>query len=435
MLGSPRIVAIDDDEVHLCGLARGLSWNGMACLQVHFTGDASGIAACPDVRIVFVDLHLGAGTPSDHTADFAVITALLEDTIKPSGPYFIVLWTQYQDQAPALRDYLRDRLGSGVAKPLDVCSLSKSEHIDFDDDDKIRDRDTLMEAIGDILQTSPQVGAVIDWETQVLGAAGRTVSSILDLPSVEDDEQRAAEVGRILGRLAVEAVGKDHVEKGRFRAVNDALVPILADRMARTPAGQIDDELWQAALTIPERQTMESLERAAKLNRLVHIADPEGAGAAERGVVVPLPASHYSDFHDLFGIEEQDAATRRFRCKSAAFDPSSAPVRWVLVQCQAACDYAQSNPGSVPFYLGLDFPAEHRASKSPPDSTWCGPVFQFDGETRCLRVNAGFPLALASSGVQEIAPLYRLREQILNDLVYHLHSHGARPGMMSFGKR
>ena len=431
MLGSPRIVAIDDQDDHLAGLTNGLSQNGIACLQIHFTGDLTGIKACPDVRIVFADLHLGAGAPSDHTTDFAVITALLEDTIKPSGPYFIVLWTQYADQAPGLRNYLDERLGSGVTKPFEVCPLSKSDHIDGDG--KIRDQRKLMGAIRNIIQKSPQVAAVVEWESRVLEAAGRTVSSVLDLASREDTEQRANELGKILGWLAVEAVGRDHVDRGRFRAVNDALLPILADRIARTPSDRTDVELWRAALTIPATREWPSDQESARLNRLVHIADPGGISPTERGAVIPLPASHRVDFCDLFGIAERDAATQRFRCKN--FDPNNGRFRWVLVQCQAACDYAQSNPGSVPFYLGLDFPEEHRASKNPPDSTWRGPMFEFDGEIRRLRVNAGFPLALAYSVIKTVTPLYRLREQILNDLAYHLHSHGARPGMMSFGER
>ena len=43
MLGSPRIVAIDDQDDHLAGLTNGLSQNGIACLQIHFTGDPTGI--------------------------------------------------------------------------------------------------------------------------------------------------------------------------------------------------------------------------------------------------------------------------------------------------------------------------------------------------------------------------------------------------------
>ena len=328
MLGSPRIVAIDDDGAHLVALANGLNQNGFACLQIHFKGDPTGFKPCPDVRIVFSDLHLGAGTPSDYKSDFAVITSLLEETIKPSGPYFIVLWTQYKDQAPALRDYLDERLGPGVRKPFDVCSLPKTDHIDLEGDGKIKDQDKLMGAINDIIRASPQVGAVVEWETKVLGAAGRTVSSILELASGKNGRERAQEVGRILGRLAVEAVGKDHVARDRFRAVNDALLPILADRIGRTRSGQIDKDLWQAALTIPERRTMASLKRAARLNRLVHIADPRGARATERGVVFPLPVSYRSEFDDYFSITVQRAATKLFGCKD--FDPSKPRFRWVL---------------------------------------------------------------------------------------------------------
>lgn len=442
MLGSPRIVAIDDDHVHLDGLVNGLSRNGIACLQIHFTGDLNGFKPCPDVRIVFADLHLGTGTPSDYKTDFATITALLENTIKPSGPYFIVLWTQYQDQAPELGNYLDERLGSGVTKPFAVCPLPKVDHID--DEGKIRDRDELIKAIRDIIRASPQVAAMVEWESQVLEAAGRTVSSILDLASSEDrrerlkdlesgEDRRSEKVGKILGRLAVEAVGKDHVDRDPFRAVNDALVPILSDRIARMRSIQIDRDLWRAALTVPERRKQPSDEEAARLNRLVHIADPGDISPTERGAVIPLPPSHLDDFCDLFGIAEKDAAPKSFCCKN--FDPDSDWFRWVLVQCQAACDYAQSNPGSVPFYLGLDFLEKYRASKNPPDSTWRGPMFEFNGEIRRLRVNAGFSLTLPSSMIAHVTPLYRLREQILNDLTYHLHSHGARPGMMSFGKR
>lgn len=433
MLGSPRIVAIDDDRADLRELAYGLSRSGIACLQIHFTGDLAGIEPCPDVRIVFVDLHLNAGMQSDLKVNFTVITSLLEDTIKPSGPYFIVLWTRYPDEVQALREYLDSRLSRAVAQPFDVRPLPKADHIGRSG--VIMDQDKLIQAIREIIQSSPQVGAVIEWETQVLGAAGRTVSSIMDLVSVGGGGQRAEEVGKILGRLAVETVGRDHVDGDRFRAVNGALVPILADRIARTRTGQIEEELWQAALTIPESRTMQSIDTAAKLNRMVHIADPQGVNPTERGVVLPFPTSHRRDFQNIFGIEEKDAATTLFRCRREAFDPSRDCVRWVLVQCQAACDYAQSNPGSVPFYLGLDFLEKYRANKRPRASTWCGPAFEFGGEFRCLRVNAGCSLTLASGEVQDLAPLYRLREQILNDLAYHIHSHGARPGMISFGKR
>ena len=429
MLGSPRIIAIDDQAEHLSGLANCLNRNGVACLQIHFTGDPGGIKACPDVRIIFADLHLGSGAPSDHTTDFSTLGGLINYTIRPTGPYLIVLWTQYPRQAPALRDFLDQRLGEGVTKPFDVCPLPKSDHMD--NEGNIID-EKLMEAVCEIVRGLPQLGALFEWEGQVLGAAGQTVSSILEMVSGEDREKRARKVGKILGRLAREAVGKDHVDKDRFYAVNDALLPILADRVATIPSGKIDRDLWERAFKIPEKLKMGSVSRAARLNRLVHIADGEGVRATERGVVVPLPSSYRHEFDDYFLIAEDNAATQLFGCKN--FDSSKPKFRWVLVQCLAACDYVLSNPGAIPFYLGLDFPEGNRSSRKV-SSTWYGPVFDLDGRSRCLRVNASFPLSMPTSCLQDITPLYRLREQALNDLIFHLHTHGARPGMMSFGKR
>ena len=55
-----------------------------------------------------------------------------------------------------------------------------------------------------------------------------------------------------------------------------------------------------------------------------------------------------------------------------------------------------------------------------------------DGGVRQLRVSARFPVSVGPAEFQHCSPLYRLREQILNDLIYDLHSHGARPGVLSF---
>ena len=333
MLGSPRIVAIDDQLEDLAALADCLNRSGVACLRVHFTGVTAEIPACPDVRIVFADLQLVPGPRSDHMPDFKGIGSILETAIKPVGPYFIVLWTQHPSEATGLLKVLNEQMGPGVPKPFDVLPLSKSDHMDADRN--ITD-DKLMDAINDIVRELPQVGALFDWEGRVLGAAGQTVSSILDLTSDAGGEDRAREVGGILGRLAVAASGEDHVEEDRFSAVNDALLPILADRVRRMPSGQVNQDVWRAALTIPAPSGGPSEDEAARLNRLVHIADPVGTPSTARGAVVPLPDAYRDEFSDHFGIGEKDAATLRFGCKG--FDLDGIRFRWVLVQCQAACD-------------------------------------------------------------------------------------------------
>src|SRR5262245_53062783 len=115
MLPAPRIILIDDNPNHLRGLSDGLNRYGVASLPVHFTGDVAGINSCPHVRVLFADLHLNeGGAAQDHVRHFTVIGGLLQETFVPTGPYALILWTRFPDQAENLRAFLEERL-QGVA--------------------------------------------------------------------------------------------------------------------------------------------------------------------------------------------------------------------------------------------------------------------------------------------------------------------------------
>ena len=432
MLTSPRVIVVDDELEHLQGLARCLNRHGVACLGIHFTGDPSGIKPCSDVRIIFADLHL-VGPASNPDAYFATIGGLLEETIQPSGPYFIVLWTVYPDQASALLKFLEDRL-QRVTKPFDILPLEKSRYLD--EKGLVGDEEALMAEIQAITESLPQVGALFNWERRVLEATGKTLASVLELVSTEEGDNRALEVGRILASLASAAVGQPHVEEDRFRAVNDALLPVLADRIAGLRKTDSDRDVWEKAFDSVVASQNLSVQVAARLNQLVHIdvTELDRVKGSDRGAVVSLPESFRKDFGDRFGIDEKEAAEVQFRCKD--FDPQSDRFRWILVQSQAACDHAQMQSGSLPYYLGLDFPHECSIRRGTrPASLWSSPVFEFGGHVRILCVSARFPMGMSRVQAQDTTPIYRLREQILNDLIYQLHSHGARPGMISFRGR
>ena len=142
------IIVIDDEMEHLTSLADGLDRHGMSCHRVHCAGDPGGIGPWPDVRLIVADLHLGSGVlTSDPTTDFSVIGGLLEEAIKPSGPYMMVLWTMYPEQAPALQTFLLGRL-QGVTKPFDVLPLAKADYLDADGN--VRDEPALVRAITDL---------------------------------------------------------------------------------------------------------------------------------------------------------------------------------------------------------------------------------------------------------------------------------------------
>ena len=221
-------------------------------------GDMEGIDQCSHVRVIFADLHLGAGPASDHARDFAIIGGFIEETVKPSGPYFIVLWTMYLEQAASLQENLEERL-QAVTKPFAVLPLNKSDHLDGNGN--VLSIEKLVEAIKSIVEKQPQIAALFNWEERVSEAVADTVASIFRMVG---DGDRAQEVGRLLAQLAVAAAGKDRVKQDRFRAVNEALLPILADHIASLRLWDDDDETWQAAFTQDNIREELSIEEKSK---------------------------------------------------------------------------------------------------------------------------------------------------------------------------
>lgn len=419
-----RIIAIDDKQEDLNKLIKGINRHGVACLPLHYPDDEEHIRPCPNVRVIFADLHLDeAGASGKDRRHFSVIGGLISETIKPSGPYLLILWTNYADKADALRKFLDEELENPL-KPFAVEAIDKKFLVaDAGGDQDGPNIKKLAEKITSLFAKFPQIAALLNWEEMVLGAAGDTVSSIFGLV---ENQNREKEISGILAHLAVSAVGKDHVENDRFHAVNKALLPILTDRIAATHND--DQDIWEKAFDSSDTASFPSLENAARLNRLVQI-DPATDNGARNGSVITLPEKFSGKyFEEEFGLNQEEAASQEFSCKEPEEELS-----WVLVQCQAICDYAQHKPGPLPYYLGLELPDTSRAkNKKHPEALWASPPFEKDGSTVYLHVNARFPVSMPQKFAEQKNVRYRLREQLLNDLIYHIHSYGARPGMLRF---
>ena len=127
MLTSSRVVVIDDQADHMQALANGLYQHGVGCLPIHYPDDAARLKQCPNLRVLFADLHLMAG--GDDAVHFSTIGSLIQEDFQPLGPYFVVLWTKYPDKAGELMEYLETRL-KDVATPFDVLALDKSRYYD-----------------------------------------------------------------------------------------------------------------------------------------------------------------------------------------------------------------------------------------------------------------------------------------------------------------
>jgi CheY-like chemotaxis protein len=428
MLPSPRIIVIDDNSEHLRVLAEGLGVDGIGCLQIHFTGDPAVVKSCPQARVIFADLHLNdSGATSEHASHFAMIGGLLEEKIAPAGPYVLILWTRYPDQADGLKAYL-ERL-ERVPKPFAVKALDKQVHLK---DDKVADPAALITAIKTVLDAQPQIAALFNWEERVYEAAANTVSALTTLAVHNKAEvERDSSLAKLLRHLAIESVGQGHVDEDRFRAVNGALLPILADRISVLKLLDKDSETWQKAFSLDGGKEDMTSDEAASLNSLLHFSTANDVGrASEPGAVIQFtPAMVNKTFSSQFGYEDTALADTQFYCNGFARD--DVRYKWMLVQIQAACDYAQHKPGTIPFALALELPFES-ARKSKLQALWCSPPFKIAERICQLNAHACFQVHLTAEQLGAVEPSYRIRDQLLRDLTYRLHAHGMRPGTISF---
>ena len=429
MLGPTRIAAFDNEPKDLEALVRGINGTGAACLGFIYTGDieAMGVISCPYVRVIFFDLNMvDATTPFDFTQHYSNIGALLR-RIKPKGPYILVLWTRYEDRVHELEAFLNERL-TEVPKPFSVEALPKEKYID--ESGLIAGIEPLVDAIKRTLLVYPALAALSDWEEKVYSATSETLSSVTMMArkSKSGEEQRR-DIPRLLTAMAVASAGRPNVASNPLRAVSEALLPVLTDHVSSSSSDLANRKAWKDALEIGDGSINE--EEAAQLNTAMHIAHDTGKlRGAERGAIVPLCTLLEDvslEFKEIFGLDEGQAALRQFLCD----DFAGSDAKWILMRAQAACDYAQRQPGPLPFYLGLEMSKRPLNLANAPAALWQSPGFLMEGEIRELRVNFRFHMSLAVRKVKGVEPIYRLREQLLGTLTHALHMYGSRPGVIS----
>lgn len=431
-----RIVVVDNEPDHLDGLMNALQQLDLSCRPLYYPQDLDGARPSPHVRVLFTDLNLVEGDMSpDPTTCYSAIGGLIQHTVQPRGPYIMVLWTQHDGHATELLTYLGDNLPVDLC-PLTVAPLAKEKYLL---EGTVIDAQALVEAIDEVVATEPRVAALLSWEAHVMNAAGHTVSEIGRLARLVNDSDLAGGIAVLLAKLAQASVGRVNVDRDRFGAVNRALVPVLADRVGTSATQRKDDtaseEAWHAAFDEKDVETKLTDRIAAALNCASLIAPGEKQVGVARGAVVLLSdLASGEQYWNNFGLSDTATVEKQFGC-TGYNDPKKEMCKRVLVQAQAACDHAQGQPGPLPFYLGLELPTSRiRKGRKPPMACWTSPTFTDSGddEIRVLHVNARFGIFLPRDIVRPIIPVYRLREQLINELIYHIHSYGSRPGVISF---
>lgn len=426
MFSAGRYVIVDDERDQLRLLVDSLHSVGAPCVGVHYTGKPLDRAAFAGVRVLFSDLFLLQGV-TQPMLQYAALEGMLRANVDPAigGPYLLIIWTTHDEKVEGLRTYLRERLDPRL-RPLAVLTLDKKDFLDG--------QPGLAEAVHERVNASPQIRALVAWEVDVLSAAGATLAAVTDLVPAEnrDVDDFSALLDGILSRLAVAYAGRPNVTADRRGAINGALAPILADRIANAPARPELAGIWDAAVTTHQNLPPIDDAQGGRMNRMLHIAIPpaEPVAATDWGATLLLPDAVHADepMLDRFGMRYKEIMSQVFRIEKA----DRARCTPVLVRIGAVCDFAQRKPGPLPYLLGLIVPSDiaHK-DIAQLKSELASPVFLLDeaqGPVRLL-VNARFQISLVSPPA-EFTPLFRIREQMLATIVAHASEYQTRPGVV-----
>lgn len=418
MFSASRIVAIDDEKAQLDKLCRALHGMGIPCIPIEYPQDvpAHGSAWFGAVRVAFCDLHLlkGATKPEQH---FSAVGALLDRMSTPrSGPLLLVLWTNYPEDAAALESYLAKR--HPTATPVAVVPLAKSE---FEEDGKAA---TLPQAIRDRLDHIPQLRALLDWEDEVGAASSACVGSLLKLAMQQQGDMKES-LDVLLSSLAQAATGKALASEDPGAALVEVLMPMVADQLAHLPDDAARVGRWRAALSkaASKSKCNTTPERAAAVNTAISIV--HGGRAHERGAVVALHGD--AVFKLRFGLTAAETL-QRFALKGTP------AYRWVRIEVEAVCDYAQQKSACLPYVLAVEIPAEAELVDKTyrPISLWESPPFVSESGVRVrLVANVQFVSTLSPKKARGIPALYRLREPWVNHLAFARTRHEGRPGIVA----
>ena len=438
----PRIVAVDNDADHLTAILEAFQRLGMPCLGIRY-GQETGIgdAKLEGVRVLFLDLHLvGALIATDVNTHYGIIADILQKNISPTGgPFVLVIWTEYADQVNGLRKYLDDLPvpEKPKAMPLEILSFSKIDFIDLASGQTLDGKaDALLKEVEKKISKNFQLSALFSWEVDVQVAASATLAALMELVPAEKRNSVSYPEGldEVLSGLASAAVGKDRVDDDPRGAISSVLAPMLADRIFNQENAPELQSLWTEAITRHRNDSAMPLtrENSGRVNRMLHVAVPssETIRPDGRGTVVEFPAEwrNGNGFRNRFCVTEDELLNKEFKLKS---EQEYAQCRLRLVRIGAACDHAQNRFGPIPYLLGIEIPHDVRRDRSSA-AEWKSPVLLVGSNDKPfnLAVNARYSVSVAPTGIQTWNPVYRLREQLLMQLISHVSDYLSRPGII-----
>jgi hypothetical protein len=446
------VVVIDDDVNEGMAIVSALSKYGMGIS--FFTGDPDELPLkrLDGVRLLVLDMNLTTietGTIEETLSP--LITFLDKLLAKNSKPFVILAWTKHSELVNKFGKML-DKVRPDL-KPYFMAKLQKASYKEQDTVDKYNSK-KIRQSIRNKARKWFPLDLLMEWEQRVHDAASETTTMVTEISGASSSTW-SEETGKVLSTLALESGGQQ-LGKGEraitslFRALGpiheDCLETLAQDTASLScQEGKLSKEI-EAELKSREKDNKPRLSssQCAKLNRLLNIAQVrENAHAARPGSVFFKDGWGEKDKNKLFNIDETSPRVKEMMKKlpqdSTERNKIISQFFPILVEITPPCDYSQDKTCQIRLISGLLVPHDlKKYAKENAEFVFSSGPLAFEKSIMCpaegdyyLNLNSRYVTGIDKVEVVDSKEAYRIRKQLLTDILAWFGRQAARPGHIS----
>lgn len=460
------IILVDDNQDYLDQLNRAFALSGLSCLPILYernnpnneTGIDHVISDTKHARIIVLDINLRESLDTQNAKNLYPTIEKVLEKLNPIGPYYLIFWSRYNNLPEQIITLLSARSKNVIMAPIGWGYLDKTEFQNENNPGELRDK--LLERIDDVCIFR----LLLEWEDRTNHAASHTLSDLYKIAATPSDngwkmEETKKKLITLVTHIAHESVGHKNSKDSANHAVETGLLPILEDNLLGMTSDEDSDSLnekWGKCLEkLGDTRTIDALskEDISGLNTFYNLEEvPEGYPKCKRGVFVTLSGGVVDDqnsFDSLFGKDNtcKKLVTEEFLFNTNVRDKKfrkEARKKIILgwLEVGAACDHAQHKNRLHRYLFSALVPSKYlemvcdnsksKMSLKAHDGIYRSPLFQYKKEQYVLLASFRYTSGLHSDSYVLDKPIFRLKEQIINEIAFAWSKHSIRPGITSF---
>lgn len=452
------IIILDDDRQELWQITHGLGFCGLPVMP-HLVLDGQ-LERQPDhahkgIRLLFTDLHLLGPTQTKPEQYISALIKFIEKLISPTT-YLIVFWSNYPDEAEEAWQILNNRIKQEL-KPFGYATLSKNNVKAVNDDDPEISKQAMAEVrveVKSILDSFPQLKAVMEWESNVSKSAAETTNELVQTMitgGVEFTDKDG--VKSVLARMSQEALGYPHAQNYSSKGLTQALLPIVQEWLERNSVnGELSSFLGISdsnKINLP-KETLVPL-----LNNFFTHSEGSSQNPLDRGAITRLSDDYLTNktgFAMDIGVTGTSVDWQESLCNEFVLNWSSkTPEQKSLikialnkknvyaVELSADCDHAQNKSRTQRFLFAVFVPETDQSnfySRSKNcmanDSIYVTPKITIEKTVGqffiSCRVFISKPFGVPVDG----CVVTLLRKDVITEVAHHYSTYMRRPGKIAF---